>query len=158
VIVRTCQADGWKGIDKVLNAMGYPTHQLVRELACVGKACGWDPDFPAFREICFRTFAVIGNTKTHLEDTFNELRDAERGAKHKVFGKWNAYYRAANAASAHSEDMPTVQVLEGDWNTQPVIPGHLVNDHVFLPNSHKADELLQLRRLQRGRGSSRWHG
>ncbi len=49
-------------------------------------------------------FAVPSNTKTHVEDVCNELRDAERGAKHKSIGRWGSYYRVLNSPACRSED------------------------------------------------------
>jgi hypothetical protein len=99
----------------LLADVAFHKHQLVRELICLAKQDDWNPQGEHIRESCFRAFAVPGNTKVHLEDAFNHLRDAERSSKNKVLNRWHSYFTVATSPITESEDMPIVGVSSDDW-------------------------------------------
>ena len=52
----------------------------------VSRDAEWQPNDKDLIETCWRTFAVPGTTKVHLEDIFNCLRDKQRTTKNKRMG------------------------------------------------------------------------
>ena len=120
-----------------LDALAYQRHQLVREVACLGKACDWQYGSPDLRACVWRMYATVSNTKTFLEDIFNELRDQERGTKNRKISEWRAYWSAANAKCLAKQQLEHVSLMKGDWDVPLPLTLKSITTAAFTPDSHE---------------------
>ena len=137
-------------IQDALNKIAFHKHQLVRELIGVAAQGGWSADNLDLYTLCWKMSAGPGNTKSKLEDLFNELRDQERQNKNRRINHWRAWYSVCNAAIVTNYDMPSVTVLPDDYNQPLLAPVAQVTDAIFHPGNTKPDKSLQLKKLSRG--------
>ena len=85
---------------------------ITREFLCLGEACGYRPNYKAFREQAFSCFAGPCTTKSSMESGFNHVKDSGRQTKGKRMNVWTHWsYLSANPylSSPDGEGVATVK-------------------------------------------------
>ena len=145
------------GVRRALQDIAVHEHQLVMEACSLASACGWDYKDKALREFLFRVFAGPTNTKTHLEDMFNEIRDCERAHKAKRVSRWRRWWAVMHSRKLGSQSvLPSLRLQAPDWQV-PVITGLTgIGEGMFVSGKHKPNEQIDLTRLGMARKHAPW--
>ena len=153
-------APGLRGSRGCLADIAEHEHQLVLEAFALASECGWNYKDEALRKFVFLIFAGPTNTKTNLEDMFNEIRDHERLQKNKRVARWRRWWAVMHSKKlASASVLPTLRLQPSDWQV-PVLTGVAgvagVGEGMFVCGKHKPDERLDLGRLGLPRKQATW--
>jgi hypothetical protein len=123
---------------QVLKDVGFHKHQLNADFAELAELSGWFP----FRDQQLRMLArhvFVGpmNTKSHLEDLFNSLRDAQRANRNKAVSRWRRYdVIRRHQTTATLPNLPFDGGCVGPVRVPGVHPG-TITDSMFAPGNHQ---------------------
>lgn len=139
------------GVSKALADIATHEHQIVLEACVLSENCGWDYKNKPLRAFLFRVFSGPTNTKTNLEDMFNEIRDHERSNKTRRVSRWRRWWAVMHSKRLFAETvLPTVRLQASDWQV-PVVTGVQgssgVGEGMFVSGKHRPDERIDLGRL-----------